>query len=331
MASEHLRNPWLIAAWPGMGNVAIGAAAYLVEKLGAQRLGELPPGDYFDLKRIEVKGGIAQPPRFPRSTFYGWRDPAGVRDLVIFVGEAQPSERGFEFATRLLDHAMPYGVERVFTFAAMATPIHPSADPRVFAVATQPALLNEVRLDAAGHERAHVLAEGEITGLNGVLLAAAMQRGLGGVCLLGELPFFAIGVPNPKASLAVLRVFQAASGIPIDLSEIETQAQAVERGLIQLLERMQAAARQARAAAASEDEEEGGFSVPSFAVESEEEDEEEESRPRLDERARQRIERLFEQAREDRTKALDLKAELDRLGVFKEYEDRFLDLFKQAE
>ena len=44
---------------------------------------------------------------------------------------------------------------------------------------------------------------------------------------------------------------------------------------------------------------------------------------------RQRIEGLFEQAAKDRSKAFELKQELDRLGVFKEYEDRFLDLFKK--
>jgi hypothetical protein len=43
---------------------------------------------------------------------------------------------------------------------------------------------------------------------------------------------------------------------------------------------------------------------------------------------RQRIERLFEQATQDRSKTYELKSELDRLDVFKEYEDRFLDLFK---
>ena len=39
------------------------------------------------------------------------------------------------------------------------------------------------------------------------------------------------------------------------------------------------------------------------------------------------LERMFEQATHDRSKAFELKNELDRLDVFREYEDRFLDLF----
>ena len=45
---------------------------------------------------------------------------------------------------------------------------------------------------------------------------------------------------------------------------------------------------------------------------------------------RKRIEELFGEATKDRTKAFELKRELDRLGIFKEYEDRFLDLFKKT-
>ena len=51
----------------------------------------------------------------------------------------------------------------------------------------------------------------------------------------------------------------------------------------------------------------------------------------LGDAGRQRINRLFTQAAKDRSKAFELKQELDRLGVFKEYEDRFLDLFKHTD
>jgi hypothetical protein len=43
------------------------------------------------------------------------------------------------------------------------------------------------------------------------------------------------------------------------------------------------------------------------------------------------IEKLFEQAKQDRTKAYELKRELDRLKVFHDYEDRFLNLFRKPE
>ena len=44
---------------------------------------------------------------------------------------------------------------------------------------------------------------------------------------------------------------------------------------------------------------------------------------------KEKIEKLFSQTGEDISKANELKSELDKWNVYKEYEDRFLDLFKK--
>jgi hypothetical protein len=43
-----------------------------------------------------------------------------------------------------------------------------------------------------------------------------------------------------------------------------------------------------------------------------------------------KIEKLFIMANSDITKANELKFELDKWNVYKEYEDRFLDLFRKT-
>ncbi|MFP4144778.1 MAG: PAC2 family protein [Phycisphaeraceae bacterium] len=319
--AEHyeLENPWLVAVWPGMGNVSLAAGNYLARKLGARLIGELPAKELFDVEHIDVKDGIASPSRMPRNLFFAWKNPAGGQDIVFFIGEAQPSTRGYEFCQRLLDYAEDLGVQRVFTFAAMATQLHPSDAPRVFGVATRPDLLGEL----SQQPNVEVLREGQISGLNGVLPGAAAERGMEGLCLLGELPFFAVGVPNPRASQAVLEVFATMAGIDVDVTELAEQAKAVEQHLLQLMQRLGEATEQS-----IESEEE--FTIPGVARQQEEDEDEEEDESKLDLAARQRIERLFEKARQDRSKAMELKRELDRLGVFKDYEDRFLDLFRKG-
>lgn len=207
--------------------------------------------------------------------------------------------------------AREFGARRVVTFAAMASPIHPSAEARVFTVATTAELLDELR-----RQGVHVLEDGEISGLNGVLLAAALSHRLDGVCLLGEFPYFASHVPNPKASTAVLRAFSLLAGIGIDLDELEAQAEAVESSLTEHLERLQQVA---------------STQVRFPGTPDEETTEEEPSEVALTSEIEARIEALFQAASSDRSKALELKSELDRHGVFGRYEDRFLDLFKRGE
>ena len=307
MADEpELTHPWMVAVWPGMGNVALNAGIYLLAKLDMTVIAELEASELFDIDYVEVEKGLLQPGRRPRNRFFVWTDPEKKHDLVIFLGEAQPPIGKYAFCRQLIKYAKQIGIVRVFTFAAMATRMHPEHESRVFGAATDENSLEELKsLDL------ELLQDGHIGGLNGVLLGAAAESDLYGACLLGEMPHIFSQLPFPKASLAILEVFSTMTGIEIDFAELAEQAKAMEEQLGEILSRVE----QEYGRSFEEEEE----PVP--------EAKEEESLKTAD---RQRIEKLFTQAAKDRSKAFELKQELDRLGAFKEYEDRFLDLFKKA-
>lgn len=330
--------PWLIAAWPGMGNVAVIAAGYLVRQLGLDATGELASHEHFDITEIAVKSGLVLPVRLPRGLFFrkppGHRKKGGgARELIVFLGEAQPTSDVLAYAHELLAAAKEMGAERVVTFASMASALHPASNPKVAGIATGPEGLLELR-------RAEVepMEDGQIAGLNGVVLAAAAEHGMTGLCLLAEVPYFAASVPNPKAARAALSVFSILAGVDVSLDELNVHADAVDRLLIDLLEKLKAQG-------------EGGLEgvaqkiAPESEVPATDESDADEKPPTptptdaapepkpppvLDLVARQRIEQLFEGARKDASKAVTLKQELDRLGVFERYEDRFLDLFRRG-
>lgn len=303
-----LRDPWLVAVWPGMGHVALAGGYYLMSKLDMGSLAELSARELFDVEHVLVKGGLVQAGRMPRNRFFVWRSPSHGRDIVLFIGEAQPPLGKYAFCHKLIDYARELGVERIFTFAAMATQMHPEQDSRVFAAATDEETLAELR-----RLELTLLDDGHIGGLNGVLLGAAAEAGLRGACLLGEMPHMFTQVPFPKASLAVLQVFATMSGIEIDFSELAEQATAIEQQLGQILAQV---------------EEQMGRE---YAPEQEEFQPEAMEESGLSREDATRIERLFDQAADDRSKAYELKRELDRLSAFASYEDRFLDLFRKPE
>jgi predicted ATP-grasp superfamily ATP-dependent carboligase len=320
--ADGSKAPWLIAAWPGMGSVAVIAAGYLVRELKMREVARLPSGSHFDINEVEVENGIVETPRIPRGIFFRWNNPDG-RDLVVFLGEEQPESRVYAYANELLDMALSMGVERVVTFASMASGLHPSEDPKVTGVATDKETLGEL-------ERAEVIPmkDGQIGGLNGVLLGAAAAREIPGLCLLAEIPFFAAAVPNPKAARVALSVFSILAGLDLSLAELNKHASAMDRALIEALEKAQE-----KAASGDEEDadEEDDDEEPAEATAEDEPPREEGKDSRIDYTTRQRIERLFRDAHRDKRKAVELKSELDRLGVFEQYEDRFLDLFRRAE
>lgn len=308
--SVKLREPWLVAVWPGMGHVALSAGFYLLAKLGMYQLSELSATELFDVDHIDVKYGRVLPPQRPRNRFFVWHATAEAqRDIVVFIGEAQPPLGKYSFCQSLIDYARDLGVQQVFTFAAMATQMHPEHNSRVFAAATESVSLSQHR---EADEDFTLLNEGTIGGLNGVLLGAAADKGMPGMCLLGEMPHAFAQLPFPKASLAILRVFTQLAGIQLDFAELEQQAHEVEQRLAKFLAKLdQQIARQAQT-----DSEESTFAADEQGLAPEDE---------------RHIEMLFAAAAEDRSRAYELKSELDRLEVFSEYEDRFLDLFKKDE
>ncbi len=308
----NLRKPWLVAAWPGMGHVAVTAGSYLIHSLDAKPAGMIPEEEFFSIDHVDVQNGIARSGRLPRNLFFVWRDPDEHRDLLIFLGEAQPAQHGYALCRRIVEYALREGVERVVTFAALASQMHPAKTPRVFGAVTAPDLLGELRKVAVS-----LLKEGQVGGLNGALLAAAAEHGLGATCLLGELPFFAASIPNPKSSHAVLDVFSRMSGVPLDLDELARKGAEAEAQLVGLLDQLK---QQAVQGLGLEETEENGH----------EDESPEPQGSKLDEASAKHIEDLFGAARDDRGRIDELKHELDRLGVFERYEDRFLDLFRKA-
>ncbi len=94
---SKLNNPIMIAAWPGMGHVAVAACYYLIAKLEMQFRSEYAGSDLFDVDHVAVKAGLVQPFQHPKNQFFTWSNPNGGSDLLIFIGEAQPPIGRYKF------------------------------------------------------------------------------------------------------------------------------------------------------------------------------------------------------------------------------------------
>jgi proteasome assembly chaperone (PAC2) family protein len=232
-ARPKLKAPNMLAAWPGIGNVATIIANYLLSKLGFKELAALEASYFFDPIGVLVKDNVVEAPNFPQSRFYYWKNEGGKSDLILFIGDDQPTAKGYELANCVLDVGQRFQIKRMYTCAAAMTRIHHTEPPRVWGVATSYQVAEDLRkynLVQAGNL--------QIAGLNGLLLGVAKEREIDGVCLLGEVPLYATRVPNPMAALAVMKTLSVMLEVEIDLAELAKMA--VEAG-----ERMKQVAAQA--------------------------------------------------------------------------------------
>lgn len=291
----------LLAVWPGIGHVALTAGLYLMSKLRMPEEEPLDTADLFDLDYIDVQKGLAKSGHIPVSHLYAYRQPHDGTDLGLVIGEAQPPLHKLEYCRRILDGAERLQVKRVVTFAAAPADQSPSDPSQVYGVATHAEGIDDLR-------RHHIplLEEGQIKGMNGVFLGAAAERGIHGFCLLGSMPAIAGNIPYPKASHAVLEAFSSLCGVPLHLDDLREYARVIDEQLTTGLEKL-------KEAMALQEGEGSAPETPSEPADGE----------------ARHIEELFQEAAKDRSKSFELKRELDRLGVFHKYENRFLDLFRK--
>jgi proteasome assembly chaperone (PAC2) family protein len=246
----RLDNPIMVASWPGIGSIGLIVVEMLRNMLDAEEIGEIEPWDFFYPRKLFIKDDVLQRLEFPGSKFYVKRTEK--RDLLIFVGEEQPSSSGrayaegtraYQMANLVIDLALDFGCSRLYTSGAAVAAVHHSQKPKVWAVPNSEDLLKEVKVlkntvlmsdidDRSG--------QGNIAGLNGLLLGVARKRGLDAICVMGEVPVYLQGLSllYPKASLSVLETLKDALDLDIDLSEISSLAERSEDEIDMLYQKL---------------------------------------------------------------------------------------------
>jgi hypothetical protein len=294
--------PVLVAAWQGMGNVGLITVDYLRRATNARAFAEVDMSPFLIPDSIVVKEGIAQFPDLPRSTFHAVHDP----NLILFESNAQVGGKdAFAVIKTILDVAAQFQVKRVFTSAAFAHPMSYQSRSEVMAAGN-----NESLLKTVGAFGVKPMPDGYIAGLNGLMLGVALSRGIEAGCLLGTIPSYATNLSYPKASIEILRVLERVFNFDLDLGELEAAAEEMDRQLGTIEERIKEFFPSIDEN--EKDEEMSGLNeeeVPKYIMD--------------------KIERMFSEVADDKSKAPQLKDELVRWNLYELYEKRFLDLFKR--
>jgi|UniRef100_A0A7C3YQP7 predicted ATP-grasp superfamily ATP-dependent carboligase len=293
-----LEKPTLIAAWPGMGNVGLGAVDYLRRSLKMIKFAEIDLSELYTPEEVGVEEGIVYLPPPPQYTFFFHPE----LNLIVFEGEVQfAGKPGKSLVGEILDFAKEMEVKEIYTGASFPIPMSHRDIPRIYGVATEKGMRD--RLLRYGIK---IMESGNISGLNGLLIGYAREREIPAACLLATIPVYAVNLPNPRSWKALNEVFErilltriSFEELDLMIKEMDAQFQMMEDKMREIFE----------AGKEVEEETVERDKVPNYVFE--------------------KIERLFQEAKLDRNKAYELKRELDKWGLFEKYEDRFLDLFKK--
>ncbi len=310
--SAEITSPTLLAGWPGMGSVGVGAINYLRRHLDAVPFADVDMSEFFCHDEVVVEDGIAKLPDMPSHVFYH----VPGKDLVIFESEDQvPGQGGIALMNRVLDLAEELDVQSIYTAAAYAFGMRHSEDVQVFGISNRETLRDHLLPHGV-----EVLSKGQISGLNGLLLGFADARNISAACLLSTMPHHLIQMPNPKSSREIVKVLCSLLDLEVDLSEMDEAVEEMGRALEVIEERIKSVF------SSMEGRGEGEETIEELG------DVDEEAVPQ---KVMERIERMFLQvshssvAHQSKAMASQLKQELDKWNLYPVYEDRFLNLFRE--
>jgi uncharacterized protein (TIGR00162 family) len=218
----------LVEGLPGIGQVGKLVAEHLIEELGAEKIAEIH-SLYFPPQVLLDSRGVA---RLVANEIYRYQ--GGERSILFLVGDYQSTsgEGHYLMTSAYLDIAERLGVRRMYTLGGYGVG-HLVDEPRVLGAVNMPNLRDEAE------EKGVVFTQDEpgggIIGATGLLLGMGGQRGIEGICLMGETSGYLV---DPRSAHSVLKILSRLLGIEVDFTTLEERAVEMEH-LVDKLKEME--------------------------------------------------------------------------------------------
>jgi proteasome assembly chaperone (PAC2) family protein len=213
-AYAGLHNPFVIIGWNGdTGKVAQLTTSYLIRKLSGSQFATIEPTGFFPLEGVSVDENCIQ---FPESIFYTCRR----KDLLFFQSD-QPENDHYRFLNTFFETAEQDGmINELYTINGMISQKAHTAPRRILSVFNSAELkdmLMTYDLDGLTWEGAPALSS--------FLLWMAWKKGIPGLSLWIEVPFYLAAVPDFQAIKLILSFFNQRFNLDIDLDDINKETE----------------------------------------------------------------------------------------------------------
>ncbi|MGZ5489228.1 MAG: PAC2 family protein [Nitrososphaeraceae archaeon] len=175
--------------------------------------------------------------------------PLSSQDLILLTGDSQPVVPGSEYvlSEQILDLITKFKISNIYSLASYVTGTFVN-DPKIYGTATNLEMIKSFR-----SFNISTLDNGNITGMNGLILGLGKLRGIEGICLLGETSGYVI---DAKASKNLLEILNNVLGININMDEMNKRSKDTEILIKNLEQQMMAKSGQFPQGVPTEEQEE---------------------------------------------------------------------------
>jgi proteasome assembly chaperone (PAC2) family protein len=209
--TPNLDHPSLLIGWQTheLGKLASTVIHFLNERMGGREIAELKPFGFYSFGGIRFRHDLVQ---IPVSHFWACEK----KNLLIFRSD-EPEFEYYQFLDTVLEWAEShFQAKDVYTLNGTFSLIAHTQPRRILAVFNQ----NEFKENLQGYDLEELTWEGP-PALSSYLLWIANRRGIPGVSLWVEIPFYLAEREDPQAIKATLSFLNKRFKLDLDLSEFD--------------------------------------------------------------------------------------------------------------
>ncbi len=212
-----LESPVLIEGLPGIGLVGKLSVDQIRSQLDTEKYAEIHSTHFQPQADIQEDHTV----KLRRNNLHIHKREKGKKDLVLLTGEEQgvTPQGQYLFSEEILEEAKKLGVEEIYTLGGYKAN-QMKDNPTVFGAITHTDLKDEYEEKGVTFNK-----KGPIGGAAGLLLGLGVDKGMEGICLMGETHGKFI---DPNAAKEVLKIVEDSLGLEIDHSELDEKAEEVK-------------------------------------------------------------------------------------------------------
>ena len=216
--------------WNDAGSSASAAVDHLATVWAAKEYLTLDAEDFHDFQ--VSRPSISRNERgervvsWPGTVISTVEIPSQPGRTVLLARGIEPSMRWRQFCSEVLEAAEDFDVTVLVTLGALLVDAPHTRPLPIYLSSEQAELRKLLDIERSDYDGP--------TGITGVLAHEAESRGIAVVSGWVGVPHYVAHPPSPKATRALLGVVERLVGAPIDLGDLEYEAEAWERGVDEL-------------------------------------------------------------------------------------------------
>jgi len=221
-----------LEGWVNAGKVSTFSVKYLVDKLNAQRLGEILQERFHDyiIQRpfVSIKEGLMRSYIPPQSTLYYWKGKDNS-DLILLLG-VEPHLNWSRYADAVLKVAKSMNVNRIYTIGGYLADVPLEEEPLISSSTNNKDLIEELK-----KIRVVLTNYTGPTSIYSEIMWKCKKEKIDVISLWSAVPIYIEGI-YPKAAYHLLKKITCLAGVDIDLTDLKKKAESfkgeIERRII---------------------------------------------------------------------------------------------------